>query len=652
MGDLSILKEGHDGRSSEASQPTNPPPSLTPLFVHVLRLRDEEAERPDWTLTLTPTPPQPPSSLPHPMSSSSSASMDSEVLINLEHRSEDADRLSIMASTSASTLPTSFATPPLEDIPIAPFSHAPKRKPEGLQQPACPGKKPALGSNAPNPELLWEEAERDEDSLESMDPESSDWLSSFHSFSGSERIRALSCLVQRCSLAEIRHLQKVIEPHLQKDFIAALPKELSLMVLGCLGPKDLARAAGVSRYWRTLTEDHLLWRERCQETGLSFDQFPNSQQPGPCHGRSKWKALFLRHSRVNANWRKGLADEAATGKLLRGHDDHVITCLQIAGEKILSGSDDNTLKLWCARTGAQLVTLVGHTGGVWSSQMTKDGSIVVSGSTDRTVRVWEASSGQCLHTLSGHTSTVRCMALEGKVVVSGSRDTTLRVWDISEGRHLHTLTGHVAAVRCVQLHNHRVVSGAYDYTVKVWDLRSQTCTHTLAGHTNRVYSLQLCPQRDLVISGSLDTSIRVWDLRTGNCLHTLMGHQSLTSGMELRGRTLVSGNADSTVKVWDIVDGQCLHTLSGPNRHTSAVTSLQFLANGLVVTSSDDGTVKLWDAASGTFVRDVVELPSRDSGGCIWRLKATPSALVCAAGSRTGTEDTKLILLDFDAPFP
>ena len=122
--------------------------------------------------------------------------------------------------------------------------------------------------------------------------------------------------------------------------------------------------------------------------------------------------------------------------------------------------------------------------------------------------------------------------------------------------------------------------------------------------------------------------------------------------MQLRGRILVSGNADSTVKVWDIVDGQCLHTLSGPNRHTSAVTSLQFLANGLVVTSSDDGTVKLWDVQGGSFLRDVVQLPSRDSGGCIWRLKATPRLLVCAVGSRTGTEDTKLILLDFDAPFP
>lgn len=59
-----------------------------------------------------------------------------------------------------------------------------------------------------------------------------------------------------------------------------------------------------------------------------------------------------------------------------------------------------------------LRTLVGHTGGVWSSQMS--GSTIISGSTDRTLKVWDADTGVCIHTLYGHTSTVRCMHLHGK----------------------------------------------------------------------------------------------------------------------------------------------------------------------------------------------------------------------------------------------
>jgi len=139
----------------------------------------------------------------------------------------------------------------------------------------------------------------------------------------------------------------------------------------------------------------------------------------------------------------------------------------------------------------------------------------------------------------------------------------------------------------------------------------------------------------------------VWDANTGNLLHTLTGHQSLTSGMELRDNTLVSGNADSTVKIWDIATGYLIRTLEGQFKHESAVTSLQY--NGqFVITSSDDGTVKLWSAETGRQIRDLVSLDSRRNGGVVWRIKASESKLVCAVGSRNGTEMTKLLVLDFD----
>lgn len=477
------------------------------------------------------------------------------------------------------------------------------------------------------------------------------WLSTFQSWSHSERLVALDQLIEGCEPGQVRHMMNVIEPQFQRDFISLLPKELALYVLSFLEPRDLLRAAQTCHYWRILAEDNLLWREKCREAGLDDVQevlgrrlsscsvsppSPSSVAPIP------WKLAFMRHHYVEMNWRCKPIREP---KVLRGHEDHVITCLQFSGNRIVSGSDDNTLKVWSATSGRCLRTLIGHTGGVWSSQMA--GSLVVSGSTDRTLRVWNADTGMCLHTLYGHTSTVRCMHLYGNKVVSGSRDATLRVWDLETGECLHVLVGHVAAVRCVQYNGRLVVSGAYDYMVKVWDPRREECLHTLQGHTNRVYSLQFDGVH--VVSGSLDTSIRVWDVETGACRHQLMGHQSLTSGMELRNNILVSGNADSTVKVWDIVTGQCLQTLAGAHKHQSAVTCLQFNSK-FVVTSSDDGTVKLWDLRTGEFLRNLVALESGGSGGVVWRLRASSTKLVCAVGSRNGTEETKLLVLDFDEP--
>ncbi|XP_024898519.1 F-box/WD repeat-containing protein 7 isoform X2 [Pteropus alecto] len=468
-----------------------------------------------------------------------------------------------------------------------------------------------------------------------------EWLKMFQSWSGPEKLLALDELIDSCEPTQVKHMMQVIEPQFQRDFISLLPKELALYVLSFLEPKDLLQAAQTCRYWRILAEDNLLWREKCKEEGIDEPLHIKRRKvikPGFIH--SPWKSAYIRQHRIDTNWRRG---ELKSPKVLKGHDDHVITCLQFCGNRIVSGSDDNTLKVWSAVTGKCLRTLVGHTGGVWSSQMRDN--IIISGSTDRTLKVWNAETGECIHTLYGHTSTVRCMHLHEKRVVSGSRDATLRVWDIETGQCLHVLMGHVAAVRCVQYDGRRVVSGAYDFMVKVWDPETETCLHTLQGHTNRVYSLQFDGIH--VVSGSLDTSIRVWDVETGNCIHTLTGHQSLTSGMELKDNILVSGNADSTVKIWDIKTGQCLQTLQGPNKHQSAVTCLQFNKN-FVITSSDDGTVKLWDLKTGEFIRNLVTLESGGSGGVVWRIRASNTKLVCAVGSRNGTEETKLLVLDFD----
>jgi F-box/WD-40 domain protein 7 len=86
---------------------------------------------------------------------------------------------------------------------------------------------------------------------------------------------------------------------------------------------------------------------------------------------------------------------------------------------------------------------------------------------------------------------------------------------------------------------------------------------------------------------------------------------------------------------------------SGTNKHQSAVTCLQFNKK-FVITSSDDGSVKIWDLRAGEFLRNLVALDSGGSGGVVWRIRCSNTKLVCAVGSRNGTEETKLLVLDFD----
>jgi hypothetical protein len=113
------------------------------------------------------------------------------------------------------------------------------------------------------------------------------------------------------------------------------------------------------------------------------------------------------------------------------------------GKRLVSGSQDHTLKVWDAQTGQQTLSLKGHTGGVTSVAFSPDGKRLVSGSDDRTLKVWDAQTGQETLSLKGHTGGVWSVAFspDGKRLASGSTDSTVKVWDAQTGQEIRTIKG-------------------------------------------------------------------------------------------------------------------------------------------------------------------------------------------------------------------
>src|SRR6516165_7674839 len=90
----------------------------------------------------------------------------------------------------------------------------------------------------------------------------------------------------------------------------------------------------------------------------------------------------------------------------RGTDDIRAVVYSPDGKRVLTGSNDNTARLWDTAAGEAVATLKGHTAFVRAVALSPDGKRVLTGSWDNTARLWDAATGEAVATLRGHTAFV------------------------------------------------------------------------------------------------------------------------------------------------------------------------------------------------------------------------------------------------------
>ena len=111
----------------------------------------------------------------------------------------------------------------------------------------------------------------------------------------------------------------------------------------------------------------------------------------------------------------------------------------------------------------------GHSSYVRCVAVINDNTIV-SGSDDNSLKIWDIKSGEEIKSLTGHSDFVTCVSvIDENTIVSGSRDYSLKIWDVNSGEEIKILTGHSDWVTCVAVINENtIVSGSDDKSIKIW----------------------------------------------------------------------------------------------------------------------------------------------------------------------------------------
>jgi len=288
-------------------------------------------------------------------------------------------------------------------------------------------------------------------------------------------------------------------------------------------------------------------------------------------------------------------------RLLTGHSGPVrAIAVTPDGGRVVSASDDHTLRCWDLQTGQTTRVLRGHTGAVTAVAVTPDGNYAVSTSDDKTLRIWDLQTGQS-RALTGHTDDVDSVAMlpGGRRFVSGSHDGELRIWDFETGQAVGVLGPHTHAMVFDALaatpDGRRVITGLTDGTLRVWNLGTGQTVSVLNGHTALVDCVALTPDGHRAISGSWDFTLRVWDLKAYQTLRTLKGHTGAITDVAViaTGNRAISASYDQTLRVWDLETGQTVLMFT---ENSSKFRSVAVTPNGrYAISGSTDGALRIWD---------------------------------------------------------
>ena len=180
----------------------------------------------------------------------------------------------------------------------------------------------------------------------------------------------------------------------------------------------------------------------------------------------------------------------------------------------MTGSNDQTIKIFSLSEKKFLSNYLGHSNWVKSVRFSPDVRLIVSGSDDRTVKIWDVTKHCVVTTYLDHLQPINAVrwSPDGTCVASCSNDKKIKIFDIRSGRIIQHYDAHSAPVLSLGYHpsGNYLVSSSLDSTIKIWDVINAQILYTVHGHEGAVNAVSFSRDGDFICSGGGDSILRVW----------------------------------------------------------------------------------------------------------------------------------------------
>ena len=192
---------------------------------------------------------------------------------------------------------------------------------------------------------------------------------------------------------------------------------------------------------------------------------------------------------------------------------------------IASAGGNNTVKLWDLTEGV-VTTLGSHSHKVNSIAFSPDGQKLVSGSDDFTIKIWDVAGKRLFSTLSHITdfarSQVKVVAFspDGQKIATAGRH--LKIWDIHTLREIMTIR-HEAWIYEVAFSSdgQYLAIGDVNGQIIVRNLKNQQDIIQFRGDADSIAALKFSPDNQILASAGYNSGVKLWKLSTWELTGTL-----------------------------------------------------------------------------------------------------------------------------------